>query len=138
MCVRARVRACVLQPWVVLGQVDLEKLVEKHLDSVQDWERNFKALKARGKESERLPRYKPADGFTTCDSSKGVNFSTSDCRCCLNGNPLSQTTDFQGSSDPSNYQQHRTYIRFQIYVKNVPRMFPKEVTFMFNSGTIGN
>lgn len=47
----------VLQEWVVLGQVDLEKLVEKHLDSVQDWERNFKALKARGKESERLPRY---------------------------------------------------------------------------------
>ncbi len=41
----------------MLGQVDLEKLVEKHLNSVQDWERNFKALKARGKESERLPRY---------------------------------------------------------------------------------
>lgn len=41
---------------MVLGQVDLEKLVEKHLNSVQDWERNFKALKARGKESERLPR----------------------------------------------------------------------------------
>ena len=39
-----------------LGQVDLEKLVEKHLISVHDWERNFKALKARGKESERLPR----------------------------------------------------------------------------------
>lgn len=44
---------------MVLGQVDLEKLVEKHLNSVQDWERNFKALKARGKESERLPRYIP-------------------------------------------------------------------------------
>uniref|UniRef100_A0A3B5L503 Dynein heavy chain tail domain-containing protein n=1 Tax=Xiphophorus couchianus TaxID=32473 RepID=A0A3B5L503_9TELE len=43
--------------WVMLGQVDLEKLVETHLTSVQDWERNFKALKARGKESERLPRY---------------------------------------------------------------------------------
>lgn len=45
-----------LQDWVVLGQVDLEKLVEKHLDSVRDWERNFKALKARGKDSESLPR----------------------------------------------------------------------------------
>lgn len=43
----------------MLGQVDLEKLIEKHLSSVQDWERNFKALKARGKESERLPRYTP-------------------------------------------------------------------------------
>lgn len=40
----------------MLGQVDLENLVEKHLDSVQDWERNFKALKARGKDSESLPR----------------------------------------------------------------------------------
>lgn len=41
----------------MLGQVDLDKLVEKHLDSVQDWERNFKALKARGKDSESLPRF---------------------------------------------------------------------------------
>lgn len=41
----------------MLGQVDLEKLVEHNLNSVQDWERNFKALKARGKDSERLPRY---------------------------------------------------------------------------------
>ncbi|XP_036005544.1 cytoplasmic dynein 2 heavy chain 1 isoform X1 [Fundulus heteroclitus] len=47
--------------WVVLGQVDLEKLVEKHLTSVQDWERNFKALKARGKESERLPSQEKVD-----------------------------------------------------------------------------
>lgn len=46
-----------LQDWVVLGQVDLDKLVEKHLDCVQDWERNFKALKARGKDSESLPRF---------------------------------------------------------------------------------
>lgn len=55
-CVRVRVCAWV-QEWVVLGQTDLEKLIEKHLSSVQDWERNFKALKAKGKESERLPRY---------------------------------------------------------------------------------
>ncbi|MEQ2202449.1 Cytoplasmic dynein 2 heavy chain 1, partial [Xenoophorus captivus] len=50
--------------WVVLGQVDLEKLVEKHLTSVQDWERNFKALKARGKESERLPSQEKVDCIT--------------------------------------------------------------------------
>ncbi len=42
---------------MVLGQVDVDVLVEKHLHSVQDWERNFKALKAKGKEAERLPRY---------------------------------------------------------------------------------
>lgn len=47
----------VLQEWLVLGLVDLEKLVERHLHSVQDWEKNFKALKIRGKESESLPRY---------------------------------------------------------------------------------
>lgn len=47
----------VLQEWLVLGLVDLEKLVESHLHSVQDWEKNFKALKMRGKESESLPRY---------------------------------------------------------------------------------
>lgn len=45
-----------LQEWVVLGQVDMEVLVEKHLLTVQDWERNFRALKAKGKEVERLPR----------------------------------------------------------------------------------
>lgn len=28
-----------------------------HLSSKQDWEKNFKALKVRGKEAERLPRY---------------------------------------------------------------------------------
>lgn len=57
MCAFISLVCCLeLQDWVVLGQVDLEKLVEKHLDSVQDWERNFKALKARGKDSESLPR----------------------------------------------------------------------------------
>ena len=43
--------------WVVLGQVDLESLVEEHLDSVQDWESNFRALKSKGREAEKLPRY---------------------------------------------------------------------------------
>ncbi|XP_019385809.1 PREDICTED: cytoplasmic dynein 2 heavy chain 1 [Crocodylus porosus] len=41
--------------WVVFGQIDMEILVEKHLSSEQDWEKNFKALKVRGKEAERLP-----------------------------------------------------------------------------------
>ncbi|XP_028975291.2 cytoplasmic dynein 2 heavy chain 1 isoform X3 [Esox lucius] len=47
--------------WVVLGQVDMEVLVEKHLSSVQDWEKNLKAIKARGKESERLPSLEKVD-----------------------------------------------------------------------------
>uniref|UniRef100_A0A7N6ADW8 Cytoplasmic dynein 2 heavy chain 1 n=1 Tax=Anabas testudineus TaxID=64144 RepID=A0A7N6ADW8_ANATE len=59
--------------WVVLGQVDLEKLVEKHLKSVQDWERNFKALKARGKESERLPSQEKVDCITVnCEPVKAI------------------------------------------------------------------
>ena len=41
--------------WVVLGTVDLEKLIDTHLQTVPDWERNFKALKAKGREAEKLP-----------------------------------------------------------------------------------
>ncbi|XP_058542508.1 cytoplasmic dynein 2 heavy chain 1 isoform X7 [Neofelis nebulosa] len=41
--------------WIVIGQVDMEALVEKHLSTVHDWEKNFKALKIKGKEVERLP-----------------------------------------------------------------------------------
>ncbi|XP_077466766.1 cytoplasmic dynein 2 heavy chain 1 isoform X1 [Stigmatopora argus] len=59
--------------WVVLGQVDLEKLVEKNLTTVQDWERNFKALKARGKESERLPSQEKVDCVTVnCEPLKAA------------------------------------------------------------------
>ncbi|XP_040514464.1 cytoplasmic dynein 2 heavy chain 1 isoform X1 [Gallus gallus] len=41
--------------WIVIGQVDVETLAKTHLSSKQDWEKNFKALKVRGKEAERLP-----------------------------------------------------------------------------------
>ena len=41
--------------WVVLGTIDLEQLVDRHLENVPDWERNFRALKARGREAEKLP-----------------------------------------------------------------------------------
>lgn len=43
--------------WVIIGQLDMDALVENHLFNEQDWEKNFKALKVRGKEVERLPRY---------------------------------------------------------------------------------
>lgn len=39
----------------------MEALVEKHLSTVHDWEKNFKALKIKGKEVERLPRYSTED-----------------------------------------------------------------------------
>ncbi len=42
--------------WVVLGQVDIEELVEKNLQNVEDWERNFRAIKIRGQDAEKLPK----------------------------------------------------------------------------------
>ncbi|RXM28913.1 Cytoplasmic dynein 2 heavy chain 1 [Acipenser ruthenus] len=59
--------------WVVFGQVDIDALVEKHLHNVHDWERNFKALKTRGKESERLPSTAKVDCITiNCNPVKAV------------------------------------------------------------------
>ncbi|KAI4889837.1 hypothetical protein NFI96_027314, partial [Prochilodus magdalenae] len=59
--------------WVVLGQVDMEALAEKHLYVAQDWERNFKTLKAKGKESERLPSVEKVDCITVnCEPVKAV------------------------------------------------------------------
>jgi dynein heavy chain 2 len=42
--------------WTVLGQVDIEELVEKYLMDVADWERNFRILKIRGQDAEKLPK----------------------------------------------------------------------------------
>ena len=42
--------------WVILGQVDIEELVEKYLQDVNDWEGNFRTLKMRGQEAEKLPK----------------------------------------------------------------------------------
>ncbi|XP_051782842.1 cytoplasmic dynein 2 heavy chain 1 isoform X2 [Erpetoichthys calabaricus] len=59
--------------WVVIGQVDIDILIEKHLHTVEDWERNFKALKAKGKESERLPSTERVDCITiNCNPVKAV------------------------------------------------------------------
>ncbi|KAI1893942.1 hypothetical protein AGOR_G00128840 [Albula goreensis] len=59
--------------WVVMGQVDIDALVDRHVHTVQDWERNFKALKVRGKESERLPSTEKVDCITVnCDPVKAV------------------------------------------------------------------
>ena len=42
--------------WVVLGAVDIESLVEQHCLSVADWENSVRVLKAKGRETERLPK----------------------------------------------------------------------------------
>ena len=41
--------------WFVLGQVDLEELVENSLQDISDWEKNFRVLKLRSQEAEKLP-----------------------------------------------------------------------------------
>lgn len=43
--------------FVSLGEVDINDLIEKHLNDVSDWERNFRALKQYGRETEKLPKY---------------------------------------------------------------------------------
>ncbi|KAI9102585.1 dynein heavy chain and region D6 of dynein motor-domain-containing protein [Phlyctochytrium arcticum] len=52
------------EEWVVLGTVDLDDIVEQNLLEVSDYEANFRALKAKGKESEQLPAEYKVDCFT--------------------------------------------------------------------------
>ena len=42
--------------WTILGQVEIEELVDKYLIDVADWERNFRVLKNRGQDAEKLPK----------------------------------------------------------------------------------
>lgn len=44
------------QQWTTFGQVDIEELAERYLVDVADWERNFRVLKLRGQEIEKLPK----------------------------------------------------------------------------------
>ena len=46
----------VFEEWVVLGSVDVDSLVEQHCSTVQQWESNFRAMKSRGREAEKLPK----------------------------------------------------------------------------------
>ncbi|CAF0769940.1 unnamed protein product [Adineta steineri] len=49
--------------WIVLGQVDIEELVEKYLLDVNDWEKNFRILKIRTQDAEKLPNEVRYDCF---------------------------------------------------------------------------
>ncbi|KAH3831149.1 hypothetical protein DPMN_104411, partial [Dreissena polymorpha] len=50
--------------WVVLGSLDLDEFVEQHLKEQGDWEKNFKALKIRGRDAEKLPNEVKIDCIT--------------------------------------------------------------------------
>lgn len=41
----------------MLGALDLDEFAFQNLRTLQDWERNFKAVKARGRDAEKLPKY---------------------------------------------------------------------------------
>jgi len=41
--------------WVALGAVDVEDYIERTCAEPEDWERNFRASKARGQDIGRLP-----------------------------------------------------------------------------------
>ncbi|CAM9203957.1 unnamed protein product, partial [Ectocarpus fasciculatus] len=41
--------------WTVLGQVDLDSFVDSHVATAQEFEENFKAVKIRRREAEKLP-----------------------------------------------------------------------------------
>lgn len=43
-------------PWIALGGVPLEQLVEEHLHSWEDWDNNFKASKNWSQQIAKLPR----------------------------------------------------------------------------------
>ena len=50
--------------WVVLGYTDIDKLAEENLANVADWEKNFKMIKLKGREAEKLPLY--VNCYTVC------------------------------------------------------------------------
>eukprot|EP01028_Stygiella_incarcerata_P004192 TRINITY_DN1890_c0_g1_i5.p1 TRINITY_DN1890_c0_g1~~TRINITY_DN1890_c0_g1_i5.p1 ORF type:complete len:4092 (-),score=1034.80 TRINITY_DN1890_c0_g1_i5:737-12970(-) len=43
-----------LEKYVILGFVDMEELVEKHLTTLEDWDAAFRSLKGKGREIEKL------------------------------------------------------------------------------------
>ncbi|XP_071846316.1 cytoplasmic dynein 2 heavy chain 1-like isoform X2 [Apostichopus japonicus] len=44
----------IFKDWVAMGSADLDHLISEHLHGPSDWEQNFKALKIRGRDSEKL------------------------------------------------------------------------------------
>ncbi|PRP81711.1 hypothetical protein PROFUN_10811 [Planoprotostelium fungivorum] len=51
----------IFREWVALGSVNIDAYVEENLRNVADWELNFKMLKLRGREAEKLPTEKKMD-----------------------------------------------------------------------------
>ncbi len=56
---------CSFLPWVSIGQVaDLDAFVEANVTTVADWDANFKMLKVKRRDSEKLPDFQKVDCVT--------------------------------------------------------------------------
>lgn len=53
---------------MALGQVDIEDLVEKNLRDVDDWDKNFRSLKLKARDAEKLPNEIKVDCFIVSTS----------------------------------------------------------------------
>ena len=42
--------------WVVMGTADVDGLVDQNCITLEDFERNFKSIKVKGREVEKLPK----------------------------------------------------------------------------------
>ncbi|CAI5438007.1 unnamed protein product [Caenorhabditis angaria] len=53
----SKVESCgqTFSDWLVIAQIDLEELIEENLKNAADWENQFKILKTKAREAERLP-----------------------------------------------------------------------------------
>ena len=52
-----------MRPWVVLGAIDVDAFVDEHVKTVADFEANFRALRERRREAEKLPDFTKVRGI---------------------------------------------------------------------------
>lgn len=46
-----------MRPWTALGAVDIDAFVDAHVKTVADFDANFRALRERRREAEKLPDF---------------------------------------------------------------------------------
>ena len=46
-----------MRPWVALGAVDIDAFVDEHIKTVSDFDSNFRALRERRREADKLPDF---------------------------------------------------------------------------------
>lgn len=50
----------------MLGQVDLDSFVDSHVTTAQEFEENYKAVRARRREAEKLPEVVKVESDPSC------------------------------------------------------------------------